>query len=309
MAIDKNLTAFLVVAETGNLTTAAERLGLAQPSLTKRLKLLEEEYGTRLFDRQPRGMLLTPIGRELLDHAKRIEQRYLQAREAIEAEKTNRLEVLRIGAGPLFRRAYLVGAFDRLRTEHPETRLELRADVHLQNLPLLRHGELDIVFGALAADIDEEDIDTVEIVSAHLGAIANSDHPLHRQEQVSARDLVEIPWVLYSNDAETTAMVRGFFVRNALNPPEFSVTTSSYEFGLDLVATGNYVMPVPMELDQYLLATGMRSLPLEMPIDHFVAGAYVRRSSLSYPVVRRLLDLVRTLSTRDRAPAGPRRQP
>lgn len=292
MAIDKNLAAFLVVAETGNLTTAAEHLGLAQPSLTKRLKLLEEEYGTRLFDRHPRGMFLTPIGRELLDHARRIEQRYLQAREAIEAEKTNRLDVLRIGAGPLFRRTYLVSAFEQLRIEHPETQLELRADVHLQNLPLLRHGELDLVFGALASDIAEEDIVTVDIVPAHLGALAKLDHPLHRLEKVGARHLVDIPWVLYSNDSETTSMVRGFFVRNGLNPPDFAVQTTSYEFGLDLVATGKYIMPVPMELDPFLEASGMRSIPLETPIDQFTAGAYVRRSSLSYPVVRRLLDLV-----------------
>ncbi|SNS85205.1 LysR family transcriptional regulator [Tropicimonas sediminicola] len=302
MAMDKNLVAFLVVAETGNLTEAAKRLGLAQPSLTKRLKLLEDEYGTRLFDRQPRGMFLTPIGRELLDHAKRIEQRYVQAREAIEAEKSNRLDVLRVGAGPLFRRAFLVPAFERLRQEHPETRLEIRADVHLQNLPHLRHGELDIVFGALASDIDEEDIDTVEIVSAHLGALASVDHPLHRKDRVSAGDLAGIPWVLYSNDAETTAMVRGFFVRNALNPPEFAVTTSSYEFGLDLVATGKFIMPAPMELDPNLSALGMRSLPLADPIDSFLAGAYVRRSSLSYPVVRRLLDLVCQMASRHAPP-------
>lgn len=293
MSIDRNLIAFLTVVETGNLTLAAEKLRLAQPSLTKRLKLLEDEYGARFFDRHPRGMLLTPTGRAFLDHARRIEQRYIQAREAIEAEKSNSLDSLKIGAGPLYRRAYLVSAFDQILEEYPETSLDLRADVHLQNLPLLRHGELDIVFGALVSDFDEEDIETIPIIATHLGALARSDHPLHTKSDVTAMDLVKIPWVLYSHDQETTAMVRGYFVRNGLNPVNFAIRTSSYEFGLDLVSTGKYIMPVPTELNAFLEPSRMKTLPMASPIDKFTSGAYVRRSTLSYPITRRLIELVR----------------
>ncbi|SNY92375.1 DNA-binding transcriptional regulator, LysR family [Cohaesibacter sp. ES.047] len=293
MAIDRNLFAFLAVAETGNLTAAAEQLHLAQPSLTKRLKLLEDEYGARLFERHPRGMTLTPVGRVLMDHAKRIEQRYIQAREAIDAEKTNKLERLKIGAGPLFQRALLANAFDTLRQEFPETLLELRADVHEQNLPLLRHGHLDVVFGALITEIDEDDIEAIGLLKVHLGALAHLDHALHGKTSVTIRDLAACPWILYSNDKDTSSMVRGYFVRNGLTPPTFSIRTSSYEFGLDMVAKGNYIMPIPAELDQFLRPSGMRVLPLDEPIDRFISGAYVRSSTLAYPVVRRLLELIR----------------
>lgn len=298
MGMDRNLLAFLAIARCGNLTAAAERLRLAQPSLTKRLKLLEDEYRTPLFDRQPRGMTLTRAGQELLAHATGIEQAYLQARETIEATKSERLDVLRIGAGPLFRRAYLAGAFEVLRDEYPETRLVLQADVHLRNLPLLRQGELDAVFGALVVDVADTAIEVRHMAVVHLGALARSDHPILAHGQITASALARMQWILYSNDPETTAMVRGYFIRNGLRPPEFAVQTTSYEFGLNLLSTGQYVMPAPIELDSSFAPLGLTALPLADPIDRFPAGAYVRKSSLNYPIVRRMLELVDAQTSR-----------
>lgn len=293
MAIDRNLAAFIAVVEQGNVSAAAHAIGLAQPSLTKRLKLLEQEYGAALFERLPRGMAPTAIGRLLYDHAKRIEQGHLQAREAVRAARSDHLEVLRVGAGPLFRRAYLAEAFQQLRQEFPDTRLELTGDVHLRNLPRLRQGELDLVFGAVVADVTENDIETHAVGRVRLGALAHRDHALASGGPVRAPDLAAIDWVLYSNDPETTSMVRGFFIRHGIAPPAFAVTTSSYEFGLSLVATGHYVMPAPEELDASFAPLGLKSLPLSEPIDTFPAGVYVRRASLGYPVVARLIDLVK----------------
>lgn len=293
MGMDRNLAAFLAIARCGNLTAAAEMLRLAQPSLTKRLKLLEEEYRVALFDRQPRGMTLTAAGQQLLAHATGIEHAYLQARETIEATKSRRLDLLRVGAGPLFRRAYLAGAFEKLRIEFPETRLVLRADVHLRNLPLLRNGELDVVFGALVADPKDPAIDVRKMADVHLGALASRRHDLvSGGGDIRAEDLASTQWILYSDDPETTSMVRGYFVRHGLRPPQFAVQTTSYEFGLNLLATGRYVMPAPIELDTTFEPLGLTALPLDEPLDKFPAGAYARKSSLHYPIVPRLLDLV-----------------
>jgi DNA-binding transcriptional LysR family regulator len=56
------LVAFEKAAETGNFTTAAAVLGLSQPALSHRIRLLEEAVGRRLFDRRHRGVALTPDG-------------------------------------------------------------------------------------------------------------------------------------------------------------------------------------------------------------------------------------------------------
>ena len=64
----QQLKAFAVVAETGQLTRAAERLHLSQPAVSAQIKALEDEFEQRLFERSSQGMQLTAIGRELLVH-------------------------------------------------------------------------------------------------------------------------------------------------------------------------------------------------------------------------------------------------
>jgi DNA-binding transcriptional LysR family regulator len=60
------LRTFIRVAETGTLTEASVQLRLAQPALSRHIKLLENELGVQLFDRSPRGMRLTGAGESLL---------------------------------------------------------------------------------------------------------------------------------------------------------------------------------------------------------------------------------------------------
>ncbi len=63
------LRSFVTVAREGGVTRAAERLGMAQPPLTRQIATLEGELGTRLFDRTARGMRLTETGQALLEEA------------------------------------------------------------------------------------------------------------------------------------------------------------------------------------------------------------------------------------------------
>ena len=67
----KHLRAFLTVAETGSVTRASEVLHLVQPAVSRQLRLLEEDVGAALFDRERHGMALTEAGHALLGYARR----------------------------------------------------------------------------------------------------------------------------------------------------------------------------------------------------------------------------------------------
>ena len=68
----KQLQYIITVAETGNITEAAKKLFLAQPSLTASIHELEKEYGISIFSRSNKGIELTPEGEEFLGYARQV---------------------------------------------------------------------------------------------------------------------------------------------------------------------------------------------------------------------------------------------
>ena len=79
----KQLNYVVTVAETGNITEAAKKLFIAQPSLTRAIQEIEKEFNINLFNRTKRGISITTEGseflgyaRQLLEQANLIEERY-----------------------------------------------------------------------------------------------------------------------------------------------------------------------------------------------------------------------------------------
>lgn len=79
----EQLESFVAVVEEGGVVHAARRLHLTQPPLSRRIRSLEDELGVPLFEREARGMRLTPAGELLLPYARRILDAVREAGEAV----------------------------------------------------------------------------------------------------------------------------------------------------------------------------------------------------------------------------------
>lgn len=138
------LRTLIHVAELGSLSKAADRLHIAQPALSRQVRLLEEELGVRLFARHGRGMVLTEQGREVLKHASRVMSELEEMRAAASDEAAPLSGQVAIGFPPTVADIVsvpLVAAFGKA---HPQAELRLVGAYTGYLLDWLHRGEIDL---------------------------------------------------------------------------------------------------------------------------------------------------------------------
>jgi LysR family nitrogen assimilation transcriptional regulator len=135
---------FVQVADEGSITRTADKLGVAQPVLTRHVQQLEIELGTRLLLRLPRGVRLTAAGRDFLDHARRIVLDIARAKERVHGvAKTPRGRVV-MGTSPTLAPLLLPGCVARALLQCPLVTLKVIEGFSAQLLDALLTGRLDL---------------------------------------------------------------------------------------------------------------------------------------------------------------------
>ncbi len=132
------------VAELGSLSKAADRLCVAQPALSRQMRMLEDELGTRLFDRHGRGMVITEQGRTVLRHATRI----LKEVDAIKADVIEETDAfgghVSIGMPPTVSNILAVPLLTAIHAAHPTVKCRMVSSYSLYLLDWMYRGEIDI---------------------------------------------------------------------------------------------------------------------------------------------------------------------
>lgn len=138
------LRTLIHVAELGSLSKAADRLRIAQPALSRQMRLLEEELGTRLFERHGRGMVISEAGKHVLSRATRImaEVQDIKA-DLAELNSTITGRVV-IGMPPTVSEIITVPLVDIFRHVHPGVELRFVSAFTGYLLDWLQRGEVDV---------------------------------------------------------------------------------------------------------------------------------------------------------------------
>jgi DNA-binding transcriptional LysR family regulator len=132
---------FLAVAETGSLSAAARQLNLGQPTVTRRLAMLEYTVGAALFRRSVEGASLTSAGERLLIPAKKMAEWAGELHRAAEARDGTPRGLVRVTSSPFICFDFLAPFAGKVAEKHPGLRLEVLSSV--QYLDLAR-GEADL---------------------------------------------------------------------------------------------------------------------------------------------------------------------
>ena len=203
MDLLRHLRYFVAVAEELHFGRAAERLHMAQPPLSQRIRTLEGELGLQLFTRTSRRVELTPAGRSLLDeargllaHADELEARMRQVREGT-------LGRLRAALPPDLEATVLATVMRTFRSACPGVSLELSEASSSAQAGALRDGALDV--GVLLHPVADPELATGPVVQKPLGVLVPADGELAGQDEIELGELGERALVLFPRESAPLA--------------------------------------------------------------------------------------------------------
>ncbi|MEM7697904.1 MAG: LysR substrate-binding domain-containing protein [Verrucomicrobiota bacterium] len=197
----RELECFLAVAQELSFTRAAERLRLAQPPLSRHVRVLEEKLGVALFQRTKRSVRLTLAGAAFQEEAGDILLRLRQAAEAARRAGEGEIARLDVGFVGAVLSPELVALLTRFRKASPELRLHLHDQLPADQVAAVLSGDLDIGFVGVCPDPLPSGLAAEAWMDEPLFVFLPPEHRFADSESVRLQDLAEDPFVSIAAEA------------------------------------------------------------------------------------------------------------
>ena len=183
----RQLTYLITVAETGHFGKAAEKLHVTQPTLSMQLGKLERELGSKLLQRLGKRVQPTPIGRNVLAHARNAIAEVRRIQDLTRAGDKLGNGLFHLGVSPTLGPYLLPSLIASLHRQWPELKLSVREHAPAQLETRLSQGDLDLVIAPLP--INGHQLQTRLLFEEPLLLAVSPDHPLAGQEKVQKHQL------------------------------------------------------------------------------------------------------------------------
>ena len=302
MTLDlRQLEYFLRVAQRKNISLAAADLNIAQPTLTKSIRLLEDQLGVKLFERLPRGVALTAFGQTLLRHAEAVHVQMKDAGDEIAAQRSGTAGTVVIGAGPTWLRRYLPVALARTIRAHPGVHVRVEGGFDETLFRALKQGELDFVVAEIPSPEHRHAFHAIALTSDRLGVCCRRGHPLALRQRVGMRDLLQYPWIRPPHSTRAHRRFDALFVANDLPPPRSVLESGSVALQLNVLRHSDALATtVSKTLDS---AGGKGLVMLNVPALALTrdAGVITRKGGWVSPAAGSIIDELKAICAAEQA--------
>jgi LysR family carnitine catabolism transcriptional activator len=241
---ERRLRYFIAVVEDGGVTRAANRLRIAQPSLSQALRALEAELGAALFDRAGRGVRLTAAGRQLVGPARQVLRAIDEARDAVAGVSELRAGTLEVATLPTLAVDPMAVLIGRFRERYPGVRVHMHEAESAEGL-LAMVGDRVCDLGAAHIPVRREGLTERPLGEQELLFIlppgSASGEPLRPGE------LAEIPLIVSPPGTSTRILLEQALTAVGVTP-SIAVETEAREAIVPLVLSGAgaTLLPAPL---------------------------------------------------------------
>ncbi|MFJ2703388.1 LysR family transcriptional regulator [Streptomyces sp. NPDC087428] len=189
----------LAIAEEGSVTAAAERLRVAQPSVSQQIRGLERDLGVQLFTRTPAGLVPTAVGHAFLREAEVAVSASRRATATARAGADELVGELTVAAQMGFGTRQLPRTLGALRRRYPRLEVTVFEEPSSAELErLCRRGVLDL---ALMAACERSPADAHHLGDEEFVVVLGAGHRLLAADRVEPRELEGEPWVRFDRDS------------------------------------------------------------------------------------------------------------
>lgn len=288
----QQLEYFLQTLRCGSFSAAAERLLMAQPSLSEQVRRLEAELGVVLFQRVGRGIVPTDAARALEPHAESVLAGVEAAREAVVDQRELRGGTASFGAFGTSRFYPGTAIVAEFRRRHPRVRVRMAGQNSSEVADAVREGELEA--GMVALPIDDAGLDVRPVM--HDEVVFVSADPARLRRPMTIEGLTEAPLILSDASFRAQDPTRRQFAELAQRVGvtlEPAIDVEDVEAAIDLAAKGLGDTLVPRGI---LLSMG-RAVPRRLgwvPFAEPVFDTFAlisRRGARLSPAARELMAL------------------
>lgn len=183
---------FLAVAEAGSLTAAGRALGMSQPTVGRRIRALEDHFGTPLLKRENGQLIPTNFGQSMLDHIRRMQEEASAIDRSSATLEDSLSGVVRLSATEGIGTSWLPGVMQNFRTEHPDVLIDI--GIGFQSFNLAQR-EADIALRWRSPG-EQNSLIGRKVAEVGFGLFASADYLSRRGAPSSAEELTEHDGVL-----------------------------------------------------------------------------------------------------------------
>lgn len=192
----RDLRFFEAVADLGHLGRAAEMLGRSQPAITKCIRRLESSVGSPLFQREGRGIQLTPVGALLMARARQLLRHAAEVGRELNDFSAGHSGHVRIGGGLITAGHVIPDVCTKILEDSPDVTFEIIIATNVSLREELREGRIDLLLGQTA--VADRDFLTVPLINDVVVPAARRTHPIFKKRHRDLDTMLMYPWALPS---------------------------------------------------------------------------------------------------------------
>ena len=273
------LEIFVCVVEEKSFTKAAKKLYLSQPALSKSIRALEEEVGTKLFERSAYGLELTEAGKIVYGYSKDAIDYYNERINRMCSVLVPQKNILRIGLPPSAGSIYFSKILYRFGLDFPQVDVRVSEISSRNASKLLQEDELDL--GVVILPYDDPSVEVKRVYASEAVLVVPETHFLAAREKVSFAELADIPFLSVSKEYMFYDQVLSKF-REAGVSPKIAFSTAQWDALPLMVSENAGVTILERSLIERMNTGGLKLIHLTEPEFPWMLGL-VRRKDKALP--------------------------